>query len=541
MVTVATDGTASFERTGGMPTVMDADMASSDPIVSRPTPQQVTFIDNGNTLSINSNDAFRTVVDGAFVRERRPPGVTYETRTDYPVFDYLPRSLSEAQQDTGYNAWYFYGSWSNTTRWTFGGRQYDPTNGKDIASFGVHVEDAGLLPFAGTVNPLTPFADSPSIQGEMEVGYIGTLVGVTRQSSQPLGAGVDIDLELGEDITGTIAFTDLSTIERDGSLKPFLEGSLTHDIAVDGNTFTTTGGDPGTVTGIFAGETHAAAAGTVEHPAFVGAFSAERYDDGVEAVVIPPPSMFEYTVTGSGRNARITDRPYATYDGVPEEPYHVGSFDSEYDGFVQHILTEPSTPYPNVWDAVVYTAQIPEGMLSWGIWDGPGEFDPEGDFNLLDPGNSAFHEGPAYSGAGLVPLTGRATYKGIAYAHGYDGGELDTFEWAFLTSLTADFGSATESGHISGTMTNEGLGDDGIWSVALSSIPLTANSADFSSSASNLTATYREGSLQYTATGSWQGAFRGGGNTPSGVTGTFSASAGQEEAFLVGAFGATRR
>lgn len=278
-LTVAADGTASFERTGGTPTVAVADMAPGSPVASRPAPQQVTFRNNGNELSINTsnNTVPYTVVDGGFVRAPRAPGVTWVPRTDYPVFDRLYRSLSEAQEH-GDDAWYFYGKWSDTTHWSFGGHRYEPMTGKHIARFGVSVEEDGFRPWAATVTPLTPFADSPSIQDEMSVYYDGTLVGVTRQSSQPLGAKVDIDLELGADITGTASFTNLSTIERDGSLKEFLGGSLTHDIAVVGNTFTTTGGDPGTVTGIFAGETHAAAAGTVEHPAFVGAFSAERDD-----------------------------------------------------------------------------------------------------------------------------------------------------------------------------------------------------------------------------------------------------------------------
>ena len=154
-----------------------------------------------------------------------------------------------------------------------------PATNKRIASFGVRLENDGLDPWAYGVEPLTDFADNPDIQSQETAYYDGIPRRVfTTNTKQPVGSGVSIRLNLGTDITGNFELSHLSTIEKDGSLKEFLGGTLRHDIAVTGNTFTTTAGD-GTVTGIFAGERHEAAAGTFQHSAFTGAFSAEEEND----------------------------------------------------------------------------------------------------------------------------------------------------------------------------------------------------------------------------------------------------------------------
>lgn len=263
----------------------------SDTVISpeRPAPQPVTVV-KGNELNINAITSY-TVVDGGFVRGPRPDGVTWVPGTDYPVLDLLPDNLREAQEEWGSNAWFYYGRWSNSNMSDLylGGHQHDET-GKHIARFGVANENDDLRAYAATVKPLTDFADSPSVRGIGSVYFDGTMLGFTNDSRQPIGSNVEMNLDLGADITGTIEFYGLSLIERDASLTDFLGGTLTHDIAVDGNTFTTTGGDAGTVTGAFAGETHSAAAGTIEHPDFMGAFGAAKDQDSgptTEAPVTP--------------------------------------------------------------------------------------------------------------------------------------------------------------------------------------------------------------------------------------------------------------
>ncbi len=75
---------------------------------------------------------------------------------------------------------------------------------------------------------------------------------------------------------------------------------------------------------------------------------------------------------------------------------------------------------------------------------------------------------------------------------------------------------------------------------------------DFSSGADVVTATFVPGAdppygftpnLVTTATGSWQGSFRGTetDGSPSGVTGTFSADAGSAGVAIAGSFGASKR
>ena len=271
---------------------------------TRPSAHEITTV-RGNELAIGDLSTNWEVENGEFVRSQpRPEGVKWETATDYPVVDsgatwddidegqnrqyVLPGLYSP--EDGHHSAQFYYGRWSDNDGFLYlGGNQFEPGTTKRIARFGVALENDEITPpWAYGVKPLTDFADNPGIQSLGTAYYDGILVGLTTSTKQPMGADVEITFNIGPDITGTFELDHLSTIEKDGSLKEFLGGTLQHDIAVKGNSFTTTGGDSGTVTGIFAGERHEAAAGTFQHSAFTGVFSAEDSDAYVEAQ--PPAS-----------------------------------------------------------------------------------------------------------------------------------------------------------------------------------------------------------------------------------------------------------
>ena len=260
---------------------------------NRPPPQSITTV-GGNELRVGDASTNWYVVDGQFVRKPRTPGVRWVTITEYPVFDWLPRRYTPgAPQILQGEEWteaslFYWGYWSdNEARSYFGGYHYEPGTAKRIARFGVILEDGEITPFAAGVKPLTDFADNSL----GTVRYDGTLVGLTASGERPVAGHVTMAFDLSPaDITGTFELSDLSTFERDGSLTEFLGGTLRQSIAVNDNSFTTTGGDPGTVTGVFAGEGHEAAAGTFQHSAFTGAFSAEQHSQGGGVVRPPPPS-----------------------------------------------------------------------------------------------------------------------------------------------------------------------------------------------------------------------------------------------------------
>ena len=252
----------------------------------RSSPHQITTV-RENQLGVGDvyDSPYLHLDNGKFVHLPYPPEYRWITATEYRVIGHV---LPDSRQL--YNSsWYYYGRWEHENMGTlhFGGYQYGGAD-KLIAYFNVSLENDEITAYATGVKPLTDFADSPATQSLGTAHYYGVLVGLTHNEKQPVGADVNMGFDLSAaDITGTFELEALSTIERDGSGKTLLGGTLQHDIAVTGNTFTTTGGDLGTVTGIFAGEGHEAAAGTFQHPAFTGAFSAEldRYDVDDEPVI----------------------------------------------------------------------------------------------------------------------------------------------------------------------------------------------------------------------------------------------------------------
>ncbi len=290
-----------------------------------------------------------------------------------------------------------------------------------------------------------------------------------------------------------------------------------------------------------------------------------------------------YTVTGSGNSARISGVPYDPEELSPLRWNHILS---GYDGFVTHLLSI----HDNDLAMIVDTAPTDAGSLSWGIWSAM-DFEADREAVLLDPARSAFHDGPAYTAAGLDALTGSATFRGGVRGHAneYQGrvgdfgdlkflGSVSDFAFLGTVTLQVDFGDGVDPGSISGSISNreinratadddDGVPYDDVWDITLGSVPLTSGSAAFSSVPGSVSATAILYPTQFEAavslapdvdpadfanptipepvtvtgmTGNWQGVFRGDRDDgmPSGVTGIFFA-ANDSGIGIAGSFGAT--
>ena len=97
--------------------------------------------------------------------------------------------------------------------------------------------------------------------------WTGRLLGFDRKGNVVAG---DAEIRVAmEALRGSAAFTSLkswsvgSAPGAIGSGAAWGDGDLRYSIAVNGNTFTQIGGDDGTLTGIFTGESHEGAAGTL--------------------------------------------------------------------------------------------------------------------------------------------------------------------------------------------------------------------------------------------------------------------------------------
>ena len=99
----------------------------------------------------------------------------------------------------------------------------------------------------------------------------------------PEAAAVSGDAQIAVDLATLAGITTFTGLEQwagapgdpgDGTV--WSSGELLYTIAVSGNTFRETGGDDGTLTGIFTGQSHEGAAGTLERSDLTAAFGASR-------------------------------------------------------------------------------------------------------------------------------------------------------------------------------------------------------------------------------------------------------------------------
>ena len=145
-------------------------------------------------------------------------------------------------------------------------------------AFGVALRNGYAEPWAYGLRPSTTLANNRSLSGSAT--WRGSLVGLTPSAEAVAG-----DAEIGVNLAtmkGGAAFTSLESWAAGaspgeaGSGTRWLDGDLAYAISVRGNTFRRTGGDAGTLTGVFVGRSHEGAAGTLERSDLTAAFGARR-------------------------------------------------------------------------------------------------------------------------------------------------------------------------------------------------------------------------------------------------------------------------
>ena len=151
------------------------------------------------------------------------------------------------------------------------------------ANFGVAMRNGYAEPWAHGYLPgeyccSFGLANNPALSGTVE--WTGTMLGFTPEALAVSG-GARIGVELAT-LTGSADFTSLEAWAAGaapgaaGTGTTWLDGDLGYMIMVSGNTFRETGGDDGTLTGIFTGRQHEGAAGTLERQDLTAAFGGSR-------------------------------------------------------------------------------------------------------------------------------------------------------------------------------------------------------------------------------------------------------------------------
>ena len=163
-----------------------------------------------------------------------------------------------------------FGPWSNVSTHVHG-------NGRH-AGFGVALRNGYAEPWAYGYLPRQDLANNRILTGS--AAWNGTLLGFTPDA-KPVAGNAWIGVNLGT-LEGHADFTALeswaagSAPGTAGTGSTWGDGTLGYSIAVRGNTFKQTGGDAGFLTGIFTGQNHQGAAGTLERSDLTAAFGASR-------------------------------------------------------------------------------------------------------------------------------------------------------------------------------------------------------------------------------------------------------------------------
>ena len=171
-----------------------------------------------------------------------------------------------------------FGPWSSTSTHLHG-------SGGSHVGFGVTLRNGYVEPWAygpiafvpGSNDLTSNLADNPNLTGTAT--WTGRLLGFADES--PVAGSARIDVSLAT-LTGRADFTALEQWDAGtapgelGTGAQWSDGDLEYSIVVSGNTFKETGGDAGILTGIFTGENHMGAAGTLERQDLTAAFGASR-------------------------------------------------------------------------------------------------------------------------------------------------------------------------------------------------------------------------------------------------------------------------
>ncbi len=186
------------------------------------------------------------------------------TPLDREALNALYRRLEPGDDPTSF------GSWASMSLHIAGNGEH--------ANFGVALRNGYAEPWAHGPMPRTTLANNRSLSGSAT--WTGALLGLTPAAEAVAGdAAIIVDLL---ELTGSTSFVALESWAAGaapgaaGTGTTWLDGDLDYTIAVRGNTFRETGGDDGTLTGIFTGAAHEGAAGTLERADLTAAFGASR-------------------------------------------------------------------------------------------------------------------------------------------------------------------------------------------------------------------------------------------------------------------------
>ena len=188
-------------------------------------------------------------------------GIPQPLSTLYPIDREALRNLYAASS---------FGPWRDTSLHLAGHRQH--------VAFGVALRNGYAEPWAYGLLPADDLAQNRRLSGSAT--WTGTLLGLPPQAAAVTGEAT-IGVSLGT-LTGRADFTSLETWAANaapgaaGTGTRWLDGDLGYTIRVQGNGFRETGGDAGRLSGIFVGNQHQGAAGTLERSDLTAAFGASR-------------------------------------------------------------------------------------------------------------------------------------------------------------------------------------------------------------------------------------------------------------------------
>ncbi|MDE0030021.1 MAG: hypothetical protein OXU42_11545 [Deltaproteobacteria bacterium] len=145
-------------------------------------------------------------------------------------------------------------------------------------TFGVRLGNGSPEPWFSGPAPSTELGNNQGLSGQ--VSWSGHLLGLTP-ATEVVRGNADLTIQL-ETLEGELGFTSLESwpsgevSEAVGTGTPWGDGDLQFLVNVQGNTFMGAGGDAGTVTGSFFGDSHEAVSGSVERDDLTAVFGGER-------------------------------------------------------------------------------------------------------------------------------------------------------------------------------------------------------------------------------------------------------------------------
>ena len=145
-------------------------------------------------------------------------------------------------------------------------------------AFGAAVRNGFVQPWAYGPAPALDLDDNQALHGN--ASWSGRLLGLTPQA-EAVVAAADLTVRLAT-LDGNLDFTAMESWAANappgaiGTGAMWGDGDLGYTISVAGNTFVQTGGDEGSVTGAFFGNSHEAMGGTLERDDLAAGFGGTR-------------------------------------------------------------------------------------------------------------------------------------------------------------------------------------------------------------------------------------------------------------------------